>query len=152
MTTCKRIVGLPKSYSDLLKLDLKSFLSVLSTYGQDIVYEQAVRCPCWNKDSGQPNFRCPVCSKYSQDSMRGWIWRIPRIMKVVEYSNQDNCIPSFTGEFVIPVRNENITQVFYAVNKTTEEIYTVTGFGNSQIQISGEIAPTQSRTYDGLGG
>lgn len=128
---------LPPSYDEMLKFNLHEFLRVIQVYGQLLIYEQAVRCPCYNEDSGQPDFRCPVCGSHSKDSLKGWIYQIPRYVKVDERSNEDGCVAPFTNEFTIPVRHDQIRKVFSATNCKTGEIYKITGFSGKLITIDG---------------
>ena len=135
---------LPISYDEILQLDLRGFNELIRRWGQEIIYEQASRCPCYNPDSGQPDFRCPVCGERGYDKKqkaKGWLWHTPRFITVIERSNDDDCLPPFNGSPFIPVRNAQITKVYYAKNLTTGETYTVDGVVDGKIAVSGATLP-----------
>jgi len=131
-----KAIKMPRSMSDSQKLNLDTFRRLINSYGQEIIFETASRCPCYNLDSGQPNFRCPVCVKYGSDS-KGWLYKIQRFYIITERSNDDGCLPKFNGEPFIYVRNDNIINVSYAKNLTTGEEYNIVGVSGNKIEISG---------------
>ena len=75
-----------------MPINVRNVVTLIQQHALNVVWEQAMRCPCIDPQTGQPQPDCSVCHG------QGWIYLHPRSIDMAMYSDAKKFSLNVTGQ------------------------------------------------------
>ena len=75
-----------------MPINVKNVVTLIQQHALNVVWEQAMRCPCIDPQTGQPQPDCSVCHG------QGWVYLHPRSIDMAMYSDAKKFSLNVTGQ------------------------------------------------------